>query len=870
MEVSPEFLLAQFQALSSNNIEEANAANQQIMGIFNSDPANCLDSAAQIANTDGLTVTIYTRALMLIKSVLKPTSQKNYREISRFWMSFPEAKRTEIKQSVYRCLMINNTMLQDNAAATIAVISNVEKTIPDSSQYFSLLGDIFSKPEEYGEESKYGVLAAMGQILLVDNHSFISIGNDHYQNDLSIVIQITASVLQSSDFDINIRKKAAELLLICAKGYEERGIDIFEDDEVAEQFIHMVIENFSIDEESYHEQLYDILYILFKSKYVEIEDMFESIFNGISSDFQTSNLNIFRKCVSFWSKIADLELQVVQKNKEEEVPHYIELILEPVLPVLFENLTNDVQEEDKRFDSDNVNPSRQARNALVSFAQIVPEQIIQACDSFYQENIQSEDITHILAALISFETNLRIMSKNPNGDEEVEYAYSNLETILPFTGHENYAIREQTIFIISEIIGFFSVRDPEIPKQLFQQALEWLQSTPIDAAASCILIRRTMEKVEFTLEEYSAIKEALFNVLQRSDIISFSLLLENLRKAFFVLVRNLTKKTEFHPLLNDVCTDSVNRLAQLIPVEMEESQKQSLENILCDIIEEYAAIRPINGGSNFYSCVCEAIQNLFEISNPDTFMQGYYILGVLIASIRAPNDENIPVIQQFYSALLPIIIQLLQNDDDVTVLFAAKTLSVFYFCSVGCEEQARENAPAFLEILLTLIQNPDKTNQYYFPLIKACGVVIRASPRDFMEPAQILLNITKNMFKSGLQPEQYEDFILSSIQAYSAYIEAFEDPDVQQTIRPNITETCLLCPIKLGTLLEKRPAIIYQSIYSYIKVIAYSKASKLFNVVLRKPFVQFFFSDDVTSDLKIIGSDIISFRHNLASRIKRL
>ena len=272
--MSAEILLQIFNALSSTNPDETNAANQKLMEILSTDPVNCIDSAAQIVNSDGLTVTLYSRSLSLIKNILKPTSQKNFKQIQKIWMSFPEQKRTEIKQSIFRCLMIDNVPLQDSAAVTIAVIANLERSIPDASHYFNFLNELFIKPEEYGEESKYGALSAMNEILLFNDSFFITLGSDHLQNDLSIALQITSAVLESEEIKLEIRSKALTLLLTCANGYGKRGLDIFEDDATAEHFFTAIIQNFGIEDEKFHDQLYDLLYILFKSKYVEIENMF--------------------------------------------------------------------------------------------------------------------------------------------------------------------------------------------------------------------------------------------------------------------------------------------------------------------------------------------------------------------------------------------------------------------------------------------------------------------------------------------------------------------------------------------------------------------------------------------------------------------
>ena len=852
-------LLEIFSAIASGQPDAANEANARLIELQSSSPEEITFAAAEIISEESHTLDIYKRSLFVIKAAFTTNPFRGLKDIQKFWLSFSAEKRDFLKKAILRCLMIEDKITQEVAAQTLSVIIPAEP-LEERKQIISVLNPIFTDEEQFGSGSKYGVLSAFQAIIEANHYRHIILANQNIETDAEIILEDTLSVLESDDASIELKTVALNTLITTSNGYEERKKTIFDDNDVAMRAFQCVSANFAVTDEKYHIRLYDLLYILLVQKYFDANEIFASLFETISPDVQSDNPEIVAAAYEFWTKFVEYEAKILANEETaEDSPQYIQQVYEAMFPCLLASLANDVESEEKRFDPTFTRPALKSRKLIEAFALINPEQIFQSCDEFLKANLGSESWNEVLGGLFALQANLHILSRT---SKDSEYAYEALEAIKPLIEHDHYAVREMVIINFACIAESFEP-NAEVLSALLGESLAWLQNTPIDAAATCVLIRKIVPRIEISPENFGVIRDNLFQVIERDDAFEYSSLLDKVSDAFFLIIRSMKEKTENIPEMIAIINGAIERIGQTTTTEMEEMRRNRVQIVLFNIAEE--VINNITQSRPFFiEAITAGIEAMFEIAKSENCIPEIYsVIGSFIYAIHHIQDEEAIVKKEsYYDALIAIISEMLQDESDENQCVGANVLSSFFF---SCEGKAVESAPQMLELLMPLVQTAEKKMDYTLVMAKAAATVILANPEAFQEPAAMLFDIAKNIRKAITEEEDFPEVIKSVCVIYKAFVKAFEV--VPNEINSRRIE--LLSPVKIASELPNKPLFLYSAIYNYIHCLAYSKCAISFNVILRKDFVKYFFTKSTVDQLHNMGGQtgLVTSLKNRLSRI---
>lgn len=853
---TPEYLIGIFTDYYSQDPDKNTAANQAIAELHNQNIVDLLLACSSIVLQNDVDVKFATLAVNIISNVFRPSIVQSQTQIKEFWKNLGSESNEIIRNALIRGLMFNSPQIQSFSSKSLSrIFINCFPNDKERAGVFSLLQELFTNTEAYGQYAKYGVISIMNYIF--EAKVFIVKSSEQYLSDAEIALNCCSEILQMNPpAPISEIALAFQCIYHCITNYLDRGTNLFQDGEKVSELFNLIFQYFPNHDINLHSTLYDLIFVMLKLNYIDAAPIFEQIFGVISVDFSSSDDAILQSCLNFWKAFCKYELSVLPQM--EESPHYIAQVFQAIIECLLPWLAQDYEDIESRLDLTLFHKAVEARILIETFGKMLPEEVVKLVVDFINTKTALSDWPETISFLLGLQASLHIVGAN--FPDLLEY----LEVIVSLKDHDHPAVRETALFILSEyIIVFHEQLKPQF-NAFIEIALSTFSMSPIDAAVGCVLIRRILQFETFELQQYGELLQALFTVIDRPDIATL-ILPKKVTDCFRSIIEKIVYFDGGCAMFITAFQETVERLKNVQSIAGTEDYENIIYmlrvmiNVLVDN-SSHLTVKP----DQYYQTCNEALGILAPLFNES--QPSMYLLMSIFDIIKMGQDSC----TDYYVQVLPIAVRIISSEDTTTGSLICHILSEV----VGEKVFAEQTLP-YCDNLFAFISNyainDVATSQQVIAAMELAASLFSITQGNPMELLIQILDILKNFYDnlSLMTESDYPEFFNVTMRLCDTFVDAAKNVTNQKLINPSRARFMFKL-LNLVEKMEKPPMSVYWHAIVFIRTCVYSPFMKTdFKVFLKQPYVGKFFTSQAYELYKQSNSDrLVTLAKSVATAIR--
>lgn len=747
-------------------------AEAQLKELEEKQTAQYLIALCQDLLNDNIPEAVRQLAGLQLKNALYGKSEHESQRLALRWLSdtIPNEVRQNIKRMLVQTLGSTSKPVRSTAALVVAKIASIEVPKNLWPEIIHVLVQNITQPSP--DPLKEASFEALGYICeecpepLQDKSPMILNAIGHGMRD---------------EQKNNAIKLAATKALANSLEFVKANFAIKTD---RDEIMKMVFSATQSPDENVRKSAYECLVEIAQSYYEYLPEYIEPIFRLTANAIQKEAEGVALQAIEFWSTICDEEIVLMEEEEDaqfkgqapENKNHkFMHGALAPLMPMIFECLTKQSEEED----DDTWNTAMASGTCMGLVAQATGDAVMQFAMPFIERNIQNPNWRHREAAVLTFGSIL----DGPSREKLKPLVQQAFPLLLNLLKDQSTHVKDSASWTVGRICQLLPETVEKVLPQLMNAVVLAFKETPKVASNACWAVHNLGLAMEIGPEDktsplspyFQGLMVALLATSERPDVADANLL-TSVWEAINTLIH--TAAQDMFKLVGELVPALIAKLQKTLQVgglSGEERENQNMvQAYLCSSLQ----------------VVIQKLDKSVILPQADTLM--ILFLQVLQSKTATVHQEAMHAIgalatrvgegfAKYMMAFQPFLQLGLQNAAEHQVCMA--TVGVVSELSRALGPQLLALCDCIMKLLLQNLQNPSMERSAKPEIITCIADIALAIEGNFDRylPYVMMMLVQASMIQldtSDYENTEYLNTLWESIfEAYTGILQGLSAPE---------------------------------------------------------------------------------------------